>query len=297
MLLEAAPKAAVVHAVHGTLLARRNNPAAARTAFERSLQLTPGSVEALGGLTILDVQAKNSAAAVSRLEAEIAKQPANAPLLALLARTHHAAGNPADAEHTLRRAVTADPRFNAGYVMLAELYARQGRVDEALTEFQGIVSRDGSAIGARTMVGILLDTQGRRDEAVNAYEATVKTSANAPVAANNLAFIYAERGQNLDVALQLATTAKQRLPEDPNVDDTLGWIYYKRGQPAQAIPYLQASLKRQPDAADVLYHLGMAYAGAGDHDLARETLERALRLDPKAGGEDARRTLEAVSSQ
>jgi tetratricopeptide (TPR) repeat protein len=182
--------------------------------------------------------------------------------------------------------------------MLAELYTRQGRVDEALTEFQGIASRDGAAIGARTMVGILLDAQGRRDEALKAYEATVDAAnANAPVAANNLAFIYAERGQNLDVALQLATTAKQRLPEDPNVDDTLGWIYYKRGQPQQAIPYLQASLKKQPDASDVLYHLGMAYAGANDNARARQMLERALQLDPKVGGEEARRTLEAVSAR
>ena len=112
------------------------------------------------------------------------------------------------------------------------------------------------------------------------------------MAANNLAFIYAERGQNLDVALQLATTAKQRMPEDSNVDDTLGWIYYKRGQPQQAIPYLQDSLKRRPDVAEVLYHLGMAYAGAGDKARARETLERALKLDPKVGGDEARRTLD-----
>ncbi len=295
-LVEAAPDAAVVHIVRGTLLARRNDTAAARAAFERSLQLAPGSIDALGGLTFLDLQLKNSAAAVSRLEVEAAKQPANAPLLALLARAHHAAGNPDGAEQALRRAVTADPRFNAGYTMLAEFYRRQGRVDEALAEFQGIVSRDGSAIGARTMVGILLDTQGRRDEAVKAYEATVNSSTNAPIAANNLAFIYAERGQNLDVALQLATTAKQRLPEDPSVDDTLGWIYYRRGQPQQAIPYLQASLKEQPDTPDVLYHLGMAYAGTGDHARARETLERALKLDPNVGGEEARRTLATLST-
>lgn len=294
-LLKAAPNAAAVHTLHGNLLAARNNAAGARSAFDRSLQLAPAGVDALGGLTFLDLKAGNPTRAVSRLEAEVAKQPGNAALLTLLARTYNASGHPAEAEQKLRDAVTADPRFNAGYSMLAELYTRQGRVDEALAAFQNIASRDRTAIGARTMVAILLDTQGRRDDAVKAYEAMVHGDANAPVAANNLAFIYAERGQNLDVALQLASTAKQRLPEDPNVDDTLGWIYYKRGQPGQAIPYLQASLKKQPDSADVLYHLGMAFAGAGDNGRARETLARALQLDPKVGGEDARRTLDSVS--
>lgn len=294
-LLETAPQAAVVHVVQGTLMASRNNTAGARAAFERSLQLSPGFLEGLSGLMYLDLQAKNPAASVARLEAESAKQPTNAPLLALLARAQNAAGNQAGAEQALRRAVSVDPRFTAAYSMLAQLYTRQGRLDAALTEFQGIVSRDSSATGARTMVGMLLEAQGKRDDAVKAYEATLSANPNAPVAANNLAFIYAERGQNLDVALELATTAKQRMPEDSNVDDTLGWIYYKRGQPQQAIPYLQASLKRRPDVAEVLYHLGMAYAAAGNNSQARQSLEQALKLDPKVGGDEARRTLATVS--
>ena len=118
---------------------------------------------------------------------------------------------------------------------------------------------------------------------------------NAPVAANNLAFIYAEQGTNLDVALQLATSAKQRLPNDSNVDDTIGWIYYKKDIPSLAVGPLQDSLKKRPDAAEVLYHLGMTYAKLGDKVKARETLERAMKLDPKIGGEDARRALASVS--
>ena len=74
----------------------------------------------------------------------------------------------------------------------------------------------------------MFEAQGNRDEARKSYEATVNGPGNAPIAANNLAFIYAEQGTNLDVALQLATDAKQRLPNDPSVDDPLGWIYYKK---------------------------------------------------------------------
>ena len=295
-LLKVAPNVAVVHALNGTLQATRRNAAAARSSFERSLELSPGFLEALGGLTYLDLQAKNPAGAIARLDAEVIKQPTSAPLLALLARAHSAAGDEAKVEQALRRAVTADPRFTPGYTMLAQLYMQQGRLDEARAEFESIVEREPTSIGARTMVGILLEMQGKREQAKKSYEVTVNGTENAPFAANNLAFIYAEQGTNLDVALRLATSAKQGLPDDPSVDDTLGWIYYKKDMPSLAVRPLLDSLRKRPDAAEVVYHLGMTYAKLGDKVKARETLERALKLDPKIGGGEARRTLALVSS-
>ena len=48
-------------------------------------------------------------------------------------------------------------------------------------------------------------------------------------AANNLAWILSEHGSDKDKALTLAQTAKELAPEDPQVSDTLGWIFYRRG--------------------------------------------------------------------
>jgi tetratricopeptide (TPR) repeat protein len=295
VLLKGAPNVAVVHTVNGTLQASRGNAAGAKISFERALELSPGFLEALGGLTYLDLVAKAPARAIARLEPEIAKKPTSAQLLALLARAHSAAGDEAKAEQALRRAVSVDPRFTPGYTMLAQLYMQQRRTDEARAEFEGIAKRDPSALGARTMVGWLLETQGKREDAKKWYEATVAGTDSAPVAANNLAFIYAEQGTNLDVALQLATTAKQNLPNDPSVDDTLGWIYYKKDMPALAVKPLQESLRKRPDNAETLFHLGLTYAKLGDKARARDTLERALKLDPKVGGDEARRVLASVS--
>ena len=115
-------------------------------------------------------------------------------------------------------------------------------------------------------------------------------------AANNLAFIYAERGINLDVALQLATSAKQRMPNDPSVDDTIGWIYYKKDLPSLAVRPLESALKQLPNNAELLVHLGLTYAKLGEKEKARQTLERALKLDPRVvGGQEAKRVLASVS--
>jgi Flp pilus assembly protein TadD len=85
------------------------------------------------------------------------------------------------------------------------------------------------------------------------------------------------------------------MPEDANVDDTLGWIYYKKDQPQLAIGPLQDSLKRRPDNAETLFHLGLVQARLGRNAEARASLQRALKLDPKVGGGEAQRTLDAVS--
>src|SRR6185295_18219927 len=113
----------------------------------------------------------------------------------------------------------------------------------------------------------------------------------AAVAANNLAWIYAEEGQNLDVALQLAQTAKAQLPERPEVNDTLGWVYYKKGLATLAIPAFRDSVEKAPKSAVYQYHLGLAYAKAGDKEAARKALTAALQMDPKfSGAADAQRT-------
>jgi tetratricopeptide (TPR) repeat protein len=192
--------------------------------------------------------------------------------------------------------VSVAPNSLTGYGSLAQFYVRQQRLDEARSEFEGLVKRDPRAVGPRTMVGIILESQGKRAEAKKWYEATVTDLPDAALAANNLAFMYAEEGTNLDKALTLASSAKRGLPDSPQVNDTLGWVYYKKDLPSLAVGPLEESAQKLPDNADVLYHLGMTYAKLGDKGKARNALEQALKINPKfSGSAAARQTLESVS--
>ena len=112
----------------------------------------------------------------------------------------------------------------------------------------------------------------------------VSGSQSAAVAANNLAYMYAEQGANLDKALQLAISAKKRMPDNPIVDDTIGWIYYKQGHFDLAVTSLESAVKQLRDHAELLVHLGLTYAKLGETQKARETLERALKLNPRVTG-------------
>ena len=109
------------------------------------------------------------------------------------------------------------------------------------------------------------------------------------VASNNLAWLYANSGGNLDVALGLAQVAKKALPEQPEVNDTLGWVYYRKGLFPQAIRAFDQSIQKDPNNPHYLYHLGLAHSGNGDGNLARRSMLKALELNPKFDGADEAR--------
>jgi tetratricopeptide (TPR) repeat protein len=290
------PESAEVDVLQGALELARQNPVAARQSFDQALTRSPHQVDALRGLLEIDLRAKQFDAAIARIESELTQEPDRAELLAVAGQVYERAAQPAKAEAALRNTVTIDPSFTTGYALLARFYMKEHRLAEARVEFETLVKRDPRAVGPRTFVGVVLEAEGKREEAKRWYQDTVAALPNAAVAANNLAFMYAEAGTDLDTALQLASTAKQQMPDSANVDDTLGWVYYKKNLPTLAIPAFQESLKKRPDSAQVLYHLGLTYVKAGDNAKAREALERSLKINPAFGAAaNARQALASLS--
>ena len=150
-------------------------------------------------------------------------------------------------------------------------------------------------MGAHTAVATLQLVLNRRAEAKARYQRVLGIDPNAAVAANNLAWMQAEDGDNLDVALQHAQTAVARLPESAEVSDTLGFVYHAKGLYSQAISAFQTSIKLDPRNPIYHYHLGLSYARSGDAAQAKRSLSSALGLSPSfvvAG--DARATLASL---
>jgi tetratricopeptide (TPR) repeat protein len=106
------------------------------------------------------------------------------------------------------------------------------------------------------------------------------------LANNNLAWIYVTRGAGDNAeAMKLALAASTKLPNQPEIVDTLGWIYYKANVPL-ATSTLEHAVALAPKSAVYQYHLGMSYAQDGQRAEARKTLTRALQLSDKFSGAD-----------
>jgi tetratricopeptide (TPR) repeat protein len=129
-----------------------------------------------------------------------------------------------------------------------------------------------------TMLGVIAEMEGDNTKAVEYFQRVIDLDPRASIAANNLAWLYAERGEKLDYALQLAQTAVQGMPKAPEAQDTLGWVYYKRNAPTSAIAAFRETVALAGDNATYHYHLGLAYLLGDQPDAGRQSLERALAL-------------------
>ena len=289
-LLAEFPAVPAVLVQSGVLAATRHDTARARATFEKAQTLDPDSLEALTGLVLLDLTARDFAAAKNRIDSRLTGGRKPSPgLLMLAARTSVTAGEPEPAEQYLRQVIDADPSLLPAYGMLGQIYLKQRKLDQARQEFDKLAERQSKPVGALTMAGMILQAQGNTQEARKRYEQALASDPRAGVAANNLALLYVDSGENIDVALQHAQTAVAAMPEVPEVLDTLGWIYYKKNLPAQAIPPLARSVEKQPKNAVYHYHLGLAQVLAGDSLAGQESLQRALDLNPTFGGNDVAR--------
>ena len=295
-LLQRYPKVAAVHVSQGNLQLLKQDLPGARASFEKAAQLEPNSDEPLVGLVTLDLAERKPDNAKRRVEARLAAAPKDPGVLLIAARTYGSTGDLARTEQLLLQALQVAPENLQAYSMLGQLYIQQRKLDEARQKFEEIAKRQPKAVGAHTMVAMILQMQGNAAEAQKRYEKVLEIDPRAPVAANNLAWMYSEaKGGNLDMALQLAQTAKAKLPDAPEVNDTLGWIYYKKDLASLAVPPLQLAAEKDPKNPTYQFHLGMALAKAGKPDKAKTALEAALKLAPTSpNADEARKTLASL---
>ena len=274
------PKAAIPHIQLGALHFQKKDSVGARRAFERALALEPDSGEALAGVAALDLSEKKPQDALARIEKKLQATPDNPNLLILAAQIHAATGDTSKAEQILRKVLEVAPDRLEPFGLLAQIYLRQGKLDQARQEFEQLAQKNPTNAGAPTMVATIFQAQNKVADARQWYEKALQINPRAAVAANNLAWLLAENGQDLAAALQYAKQAQAVLPEQPDISDTVGWIYYKQDNAPLAIREFRQSIAKNAQNPIYHYHLGMAYLKAGEKDRAKQSLQEALRLSP-----------------
>jgi Tfp pilus assembly protein PilF len=295
VLMQANPNSATVQTLAGVVATLKNDMEGARRAYGRALEVDPTSYQALAGLLTAEMQGKQFGSARSLIEKQLGQRPDDPNLLMIAAQTYNAIGDAFEMEKALKRTVEVDPQSMQAYAMLGKMYYQQGRLDLARHELETYVTRAPNSVPANTMLGTILQLQGKNNDAKMRYNKALQIDPRAAVAANNLAWIDATSNGNLDVALQLAQTAKARLPNRHEVDDTLGWIYYKKGLSSMAIEALNSSTQKQPDNPSYNYHLALAHHQNGNIGEARKYLEKALKTKANFdGAEDAKKLLESI---
>ncbi len=96
---------------------------------------------------------------------------------------------------------------------------------------------------------------------------------------NALGYTLAEKTQRLQEAKDLIEKAFKLSPDDPFIQDSLGWVHYRLGEADQALKHLQAAYTSRNDP-EIAAHLGEVLWKVGQHDEARKIWRAALTENP-----------------
>jgi len=293
-----------------------------------SLGAIPGqkasSTAALAKIARAEHGAQAAIDSIAASELDLADS-ANSKALRVLIDNLLALGKSEEALALADAAVERNPETGEFYNMRGSVLTRMRRVDDGLVAFEKartLNAEDGEALaGLATIAGNAgeisraveyfdlaakfaeesADTYayaaaqltlqgGDRADAMKRYRGIVRRHPGHAGARNDLAWLLAESGEDLDTAVALASDAR-RIEESADILDTLGWVHIQRGDSTSAIEALEAAHQMEPDSASIRFHLGTALALAGDVDRAREMLESALGSEGFDDVDGARREL------
>jgi tetratricopeptide (TPR) repeat protein len=268
----------------------------AENEFRKLYQASPNDPRGLMGTVETLVAQKKMRDALSLLEAEIKKAPERADLRRAYANTAYRDGNYQLALKELRGLLERNPNDVGLMMRVGETLNQMGDLNGAIE----IVEKAKAAAPNNTVptltLAVLWDQAGESQKAKPLYQQVLQIEPDNPMALNNLAFVMAEEGVGLDEALTMAQKAKQKLPTNPEVSDTLGWIYIKKNLSDNAISIFRELVDKHPERSTYQYHLAMAYYQKGDKVAAKRLLQTALTKNPPKTEEDKIRDLLAKVS-
>lgn len=257
------------HLILGEIALQQSQLADALVQFEQAVLLEPRSERAVEDLTRVYQQGVITRPALQRMEKVASSDPPSATLMEIAGRLYQQRGWHSDAQRCLAAALKIDPQRVTAAAALAQSFAATGQLSEAAD-----TAAKGGARSAALLSALRADDEKNVQSAMQNYEKAVREGDHSGVAANNLAWMYAQHGMELDRALQLAETARQQAPENPAVLDTIGVVHLRRREYSQAIKALEtaktmAAMQASKGATDsqvlaaIRRHLSEAYLRAG----------------------------------
>ncbi len=169
------------------------------------------------------------------------------------------------------------PHSAETWVRLGLIQRRLGQNDAALASFEQASTSDPHSVDAVLNEGMMLEASGKRDQAMDAYNKVLGIDPENAPALNNLAFLNADKGTNLDQAMTFAERAKKRAPNSPDVSDTLGYVYLQKNLNAEALRIFRQVVQDRPQDPTFHLHLAMALLKGGDKQGARDEAQKAMR--------------------
>jgi tetratricopeptide (TPR) repeat protein len=278
--LKANPDLVSAYVTEARALISKGDLSQAEGKLEEALKRDGANLPAAATLLSLYMRQGKAQAAVLRISKLVEQNPQNSGLRVLLGVTYLNLKDFNKSESNVRQALALDPKAKDAYTLLANIDLARGAMEQAKTHFRAAIQANPNGVVNYLALATEYEKEGNWEEAKKLCEKARQVDPASPVVANHLAALYLDHGGDVNVAVSLAQVAKQKMPGSPATSDTLGWAYYKLGSADAAVAQLSESVKKVPRNPVYQYHLGMAYLAGGHPELARQSLQLALNIDP-----------------
>ncbi len=180
-----------------------------------------------------------------------------------------------------QQAVSLNPNFDRAQLALATTDLRLNDNDSARKELDSVVKRNPHSAIAYSFLGDIAAAKGQTPAAIDDYRKVLETDPNNLKSLNNLAYLLSEKSDQVDQALSYAQRANELAPNNGVVEDTVGWLMYRKGIYSQALRRFESAVSHDPKSGH-RYHLAMALYQTGDKDKSKKLFEEAYKADPSA---------------
>ena len=262
--------------------------AGARTSLKQVLREKPDDVRALSLLVDTYVAQNQRAAAAAEISQLVHEQPKSLPVQMLWIRWLIRDNQKVEARKALAAAIAANPQSSEPLIVSAGLDFNEGQLSGARSTLKNLLRLDPQNIEAHMLEGQIEETAGNFGDAVACYRKALTLDDSNLFALNNLAYLLSREPSHLEEALGLARKAKDQVPDSPEVLDTLGWLYYRKGLYDLAAKELEQALAKAEWPA-IQFHLGLAYNRLGNAAKGGRLLAAALAKDPKLADSEGQR--------
>ena len=221
----------------------------------------------------------------------------------LLGRVYWQQQDYTHAEEAFRKQIEVSPLDQFSHASLGQMLVEARKYKEAIPELERAISLNSEEEMLQVSLGRAYLNLGETQKAIAAFEEAIKLD-RSPLTLNNVAYFLSQKGAQLDKAQQYAESAVTSVSNDlRNVEtanltiddlgnvsslaaywDTLGWVYFQKGDLDAAEKYIKAAWTIQHDG-DQGYHMGMIAEKRGKKDEAIRLYAQstaALRVAPEA---------------
>jgi tetratricopeptide (TPR) repeat protein len=206
------------------------------------------------------------------------EQRANPAPLMNLVNIYVKTGNISEAERLLIDHNRSFSKDDLGRLQLGKVYFITGRLDEAVSLFNDALMLNSDNVSAHHQLGLCYRLKGDMKASLSEYLEAIRLNPKHALSLNDAANIYADNREMVEKALEFAKRAVDAAPLNGNIHDTLGWVYFLKGEYLMGLTSFLEARRLNPYLRIIPYHLGLAQFKLGRFVEAEQSLKLALSM-------------------